>query len=61
MHKTNLNPNRIVLGYVDSKSGVILPLDDCSFKLANHGEGGTPSEDYGFTCIAGKAKRTWGA
>lgn len=45
------------MGYVYLPDGRLFPVDECSLKLWDYGEGGTPPTDYHFTFKA--AKRTW--
>eukprot|EP00095_Tigriopus_kingsejongensis_P006712 maker-scaffold25_size650667-snap-gene-5.28 protein:Tk06712 transcript:maker-scaffold25_size650667-snap-gene-5.28-mRNA-1 annotation:"hypothetical protein L798_06649" len=40
-------------GFVCLPNGTIAPVDQCSLELANHGEGGDPPTQYGFTFHAG--------
>ena len=41
-------------GFISTRSGVLVPIDHCNLKLANHGESGTPPMSYSFLVGAGK-------
>ena len=40
-------------GFISTRSGVLVPIDHCNLKLANHGESGTPPLSYSFLVQAG--------